>query len=62
MTDAETEKAKLIDTVWIMKTSDGWYPVQITDRCKPEIHGEMNDHVMSIEDMDGKVLWQRTRQ
>jgi hypothetical protein len=50
---------KLLDTVWVMKTKDGWYPIQPSEKCKPEDHGRLNDHVMSIEDMTGKVLWKR---
>jgi hypothetical protein len=50
---------KLLDIVWVMKTKDGWYPIQPSEKCKPEDHGRLNDHVMSIEDMTGKVLWKR---
>lgn len=51
----------LLNIVWIMKTADGWYPIQPSERCKPEDHGNMNEHVLSIEDVDGNVLWQRTK-
>ena len=37
-------------------TKDGWYPIQPSAKCKPEEHGRLNDHVLSIEDMDGNVL------
>jgi hypothetical protein len=52
---------KLLDTCWIMRTKDGWYPIQPSEKCKPEDHGLLNDHVVSIEDMDGKVLWKRLK-
>lgn len=60
MDDELVEKGKLLPTVWIMKTKDGFYPIQPSDKCKPEAHGQLNDHVMSIEDVDGNVLWTRT--
>lgn len=50
---------RLLPTVWIMRTADGWYPIQPSDRCKPEDHGELNPHVIAIEDIDGTVLWTR---
>lgn len=52
-------KAKLIDEIWIMRTKDGFYPIQISDRCKPEDHGKLNDHVIAIEDIHGNTLWRR---
>jgi len=55
-------KARLRPTIWIMRTKDGWYPVQPSTRCKPEDHGRLNDHVVSIEDIDGKTIWQRSIQ
>lgn len=54
--------ANLMPTVWLMFTADGWYPIQPSDRCKPEDHGRLNDHVLRIEDVDGNTLWERTRQ
>ena len=51
---------KLLDTIWIMKTKHGFYPIQPSEKCKPEDHGKLNDHVMSIEDGNGKVPWKRT--
>lgn len=51
--------AKLLPTVWIMRTQDHWYPIQPSDRCKPEDHGRLNPHVLRIEDGAGKVLWER---
>jgi len=50
---------KLRQTFWIMRTDDGFYPIQPSMKCKPEDHGELNPHVMSIEDEDGKVIWRR---
>ncbi|SFI84973.1 hypothetical protein [Albimonas pacifica] len=52
----------LLPTVWIMVTADGWYPIQPTDWCTPEIHAKLNDHVVRIEDAEGKTLWERTVQ
>jgi hypothetical protein len=57
MTDAP--KSKLLDTIWIMRTADGWYPIQPSENCKPEDHGRLNVHIVSIEDVNGKILWQR---
>lgn len=62
MTEPQVEAPKLLPTVWIMRTDVGWYPIQPSDRCKPEDHGRLNDHVMSIEDAEGNVLWTRTMQ
>lgn len=53
------EVPELLPTIWVMRTADGWYPVQPSARCKPEDHGELNPHVVRIEDMNGKVLWDR---
>ena len=55
-------EAKLLPTFWIMRTRDGWYPIQPSTKCKPEDHGRLNDHVVQIEDRYGKVLWKRTLQ
>lgn len=49
----------LLDTVWIMRTENGFYPVLPSAKCKPEDHGELNDHVIRIEDTKGNVLWER---
>lgn len=48
-----------LPSLWLMITKDGFYPIQPSERCKPEGHGLLNDHVVRIEDVDGKVLWQR---
>jgi hypothetical protein len=54
-----SERATLLPTIWVMRTEDGFYPIQPSTRCKPEDHGRINPHVLSIEDADGKVLWVR---
>lgn len=56
------DRNELLPTVWIMRTKDGWYPIQPSKRCKAEDHGILNDHVMSIEDEEGNVLWHRLSQ
>lgn len=55
----QLEKLELLDTVWIMKTKDGFYPIRPSTKCKPEVHGELNPHVVSIEDVDGRTIWRR---
>lgn len=55
-------EATLLDTVWVMRTEDGWYPIQPSSLCKPEDHGRINDHVLSIEDATGAVIWRRAIQ
>lgn len=54
--------AALLPTIWVMRTKDGFYPIQPSDKCKPEDHGRLNDHVMSIEDINGVVIWRRSIQ
>lgn len=56
------EEPYLLPTVWLMFTKDGFYPIQPSSVCIPEEHGELNDHVMRIEDADGNVLWKRSIQ
>lgn len=53
---------KLLPTVWIMRTADGWYPIQPSEKCRPEDNGNLNNHVISIEDASGNVLWRRVKQ
>ena len=53
------EQAELLPTVWIMRTVDGWYPIQPSTKCLPADHGRLNPHVIRIEDADGNVLWER---
>jgi len=57
-----TELAYLLPTVWIMVTAAGWYPVQPSNKCKPEDHAALNPHVIRIEDAAGNVLWRRVVQ
>lgn len=49
----------LLPTVWIMRTADGFYPIQPSLLCKPEDHGNLNPHIVSIEDVDGNMIWKR---
>jgi hypothetical protein len=51
--------AFLKDTVWIMHTEKGFYPIQPSIFCKPKDHGDLNHHVIKITDADGKVIWRR---
>lgn len=52
--------AKLIPVIWTMHMANGdWYPVQPTERCTPEIHGELNPHVIEIRDETGATIWKR---
>ncbi len=52
--------AALLPTVWTMHTANGdWYPVQPTERCTPERHGELNHHVVEIRDESGETIWKR---
>ena len=53
---------ELLPTMWIMRTKDGFYPIQPSVLCKPEDHGRLNDHIMSIEDAEGNVIWRRAIQ
>jgi hypothetical protein len=50
-------------TILIMFTKDGFYPVEVFYEMSLEQqaakHGELNEHVVRVEDMDGKVLWTR---
>lgn len=50
--------------VLIMRTKDGFYPIRAYGKkpLKEEAadHGRLNDHLTSIEDVEGNTLWQRT--
>ena len=59
--DKMNKSPMMKNTVWIMRTADGFYPIQPSIFCKPEDHGRMNDHVLKIEDKDGKTLWERAK-
>jgi hypothetical protein len=50
---------KMLDTVWLMHTKDGFYLLQPSERCKPEDHGNINDHLMMISSFEGDILWKR---
>lgn len=50
---------RLLNTMWVMRTSDGWYPMQPSERCVPEDHGALNPRVLTIEDEHGRVIWRR---
>lgn len=54
--------AHMSRNVWLMFTEKGFYPIQPSIFCKPEDHGRLNDHVIRIEDANGKVLWRRVKQ
>ena len=54
------EAVYLLPTVWSMHTVDGWYPIQPSSRCRPEDHGDLNPHVLRIEDAAGRTLWTRS--
>jgi hypothetical protein len=56
----DAREAMLLPTYWIMRTAEGWYPIQPSSKCKPEDHGALNPHVVRIEDMEGNVLWDRS--
>lgn len=59
MTDTDNDNY-LLNTAWTMHTRDGYfYPIQPSARCRPEDHGEINPHVVRIEDIDGRVIWRR---
>jgi hypothetical protein len=49
----------LLPTVWLMFTADGFYQIQPSSICRPEDHGRLNEHIVRIEDADGRVLWRR---
>lgn len=61
MSATDKENA-LLPTIWIMRTRDGFYPIQPSEQCRPEDHGKLNEHVVSIEDAEGTVLWKRIYQ
>lgn len=52
-----------IPRVWLMICDKGWYPIEPSEKCKPEDHGNLNDHVNEIKDaMTGETLWKRAAQ
>lgn len=53
-------KNELRKETWIMHTFDGfWYPITPSVKCKPEDHGNLNNHIIKIEDVEGNILWER---
>lgn len=59
MNDRDYIKTRLM----IMRTVSGFYPIEavkdipISQQAKD--HGELNDHIIRVEDIDGNVLWER---
>lgn len=51
--------------ILIMKAEGGFYPIYAsgTKPLKEEAgeHGKLNDHILSVEDIDGNVLWRRVK-
>lgn len=47
----------------IMRTAEGFYPIKSSGKKHVKLeaadHGEINNHILSIEDMEGNVLWKR---
>lgn len=48
-----------MERVWLMFTETHFYPIGVSDKCRPEDHGELNPHVIRIEDAYGNTLWSR---
>lgn len=52
----------------IMVADQGFYPIEhLETKGRPieevaKVHGELNAHVNRVEDISGKVLWERTKQ
>lgn len=52
----------LLPTLWTMHTANGdWYPIQPSEKCRPEDHARLNPHVVEIRDIEGTVLWRMAR-
>jgi len=49
--------------VLIMRTDKGFYPIEASGKVslaqEAKDHGELNDHITSVEDLSGNVLWKR---
>ena len=47
----------------IMVTENGFYPIKASGiksiEKEAKDHGELNSHIMRVEDTEGKVLWSR---
>ena len=50
-------------SVLVMITAHGFYPIEAAPSVPLEQqakdHGELNDHILSVEDSSGNVLWRR---
>lgn len=54
---------KLLPTFWTMHVNGGgFYPIQPSEKCTPEAHAALNDHIIEIRDANGAVLWKRAMQ
>jgi len=55
-----------MNRIMLMFTEDGFYPIEalITVPLEQQAkdHGEINDHIIIIEDLVGNVLWERLKQ
>ena len=52
-----------MDEALIIHVEKGWYPIPalsiIPLEQQEKDHGEINPHIMSISDINGKILWTR---
>ena len=53
---------ELLNTIWVMHTANGFYPIQPSVRCKPADHAQLNPHVIKITNAEGETIWERTLQ
>lgn len=51
---------ELLNTIWVMHTASGFYPIQPSERCKPADHAQLNPHVIKITNAEGETIWERT--
>ena len=63
MTDSNGLIEQKTTQVLIMRTADGWYPIDASGkkdiREEAADHGQLNSHITSIEDTEGNILWSR---
>ena len=58
-----TDREQVAKRILICKCEQGFYPIEalpnksLAEQAKA--NGEINDHILSIEDIDRNVLWQR---
>jgi len=49
--------------ILVMVTDQGFYPVDAVSfyslQKQAKDHGELNQHVKRVEDVDGNILWER---